>query len=496
MKLLWIYSSYENLGVETLTAELRRQGHAVDLVLDPRLFDDHFTSVPPLAPLFSFRKRVLREAARRAPDAVLFSVVSDDFPWFRDMARAIKEQQQTLVIAGGIHITSAPVESLEESVADYGIVGEGDEALPDLLARIEKGAPVEDMPNLVWRDSAGVVRANPVRPPVADLDTLPFPDKTIFAHTSYDPRDAYTITCSRGCPFRCTFCNNDLVKEIYGGAHLRLRSVDNAMQELEQAAAQYSPRMINFLDETFGYDKKWLAEFSAQYAQRIGLPCIACTNPNIVTREYAGLLAAMQCRKVDMGVQTVNQDLKRRILNRRETPEQTRAAIAHLQSAGICVAAENIINLPGETEAHLEEMARFYNATRPDILKVFWLRYYPGTKILDMGREAGALNHTDAQDILRGRASGSLASGGSKPSRTARRFHAFFIFMRFMPPGAVEWILNHRLYRLFSVGPLTTVSYALLRLVGRSRGYEAEIMLYRHKKHVRHYLRKWAAGKL
>lgn len=495
MKLLWIYSSYENLGVEILTASLRRAGHSVDLVLDPRLFDDHFTSVPPLAPLFSFRNRVLKQALRHDPDAVLFSVVSDDFPWFRDMSRALKSQQRALIIAGGIHITSAPVESLEESAADYGIIGEGDLALPDLLDRIQRGAPTQDMPNLVWRGQ-GAVRINPVRPPVADLDSLPFADKSIFAHTSYDPAAAYSITCSRGCPFRCTFCNNDLVKQIYGSAHLRLRSPENVIAELEHAVALYRPRMINFLDETFGYDRKWLESFSEQYAKRIGLPCIACTNPNIVTTEYAAMLAAMQCRKVDMGVQTVNEQLKRRVLNRRETADQTRDAIARLQSAGICVAAENIINLPGETRAHLEEMARFYNAARPGILKVFWLRYYPGTRILDIGREAGVLSERDAEDIRRGRAAGSLAGGGSKPTRTARRFHALFIFMRFLPQPAVEWILSHRLYRFLSVGPLTTISYALLRLLGRDKGYEAEIMLRRHKRHVAHYLRKWITGKI
>ena len=239
-------------------------------------------------------------------------------------------------------------------------------------------------------------------------------------------------------------------------------------------------------------DAEALAE---AYARDIRIPSIACTNPVIVNEDYVRLLQQMNCRKVDMGVQTVNPELKRRILNRRETVEQTRAAIERLQAAGIQVAAENIINLPGETEDHLREMAHFYNVTRPDILKVFWLRYYPATRILDIAIESGAMSEAEANDIRRGRLSGSLAGGGPKTSPLTRRFYVFFILMRLFPRGVNEWILKRRLYRFLSIGPLIHVSYILLRLLGRKGSPEAEIMPTRHKKHFFFYLKRWLMGR-
>ena len=49
MRVLFISSSCESLGIESLSAVLKQAGHQVRLVFDPQLFDDNFIFNGPLS---------------------------------------------------------------------------------------------------------------------------------------------------------------------------------------------------------------------------------------------------------------------------------------------------------------------------------------------------------------------------------------------------------------------------------------------------------------
>ncbi len=55
---------------------------------------------------------------------------------------------------------------------------------------------------------------------------------------------------SRGCPFSCPYCCNDILKKLYKGQFkIRRRSVDNVIYELEWAKANFKISEVYFLDE-------------------------------------------------------------------------------------------------------------------------------------------------------------------------------------------------------------------------------------------------------
>ncbi|MEW5945538.1 MAG: radical SAM protein [bacterium] len=486
MKIVFVYPAFGSLAIEYLAAVAKGGGHEVELVLDPRLFNDSFLTIAPLARIFSMERAVVREVRSHAPDLVAFSVVTSDFPWFRRIGGSVRAAVGAPVVAGNIHVTSVPEEVLKLGFVDAVVRGEGERAFAGLLDSLAEGGIDASLCNLGVRENGGV-RLNPLFPLIEDLDTLPFPDKSVYGKTPILPRDVYTIMASRGCPFRCSFCNNSLTKRLYGAAgFVRTRSVDNVIEELDIANRTYRPKYVNFYDEVFGVGGGWLAKFAEKYPSRVSIPYIACTNPNVVDGDYARLLRESGCTKVDLGVQTINQDKRRDIYHRTESTEKVREAISVLKGNGIFVAAENITNFPTETEADLVEMAKFYNETRPDVLKVFWLRYFPGTEIVDIALRLGALTPADAAKINSGEFSGSITLDDSSPS-LHRKFYLFFALTQILPRGWIDFMIRRRLYRFLPSMFLPGAAYTATRLLMR-KPPGVEIMLRQHMKRYRHYL--------
>ncbi len=491
MKVAFVYPAYESLAVEYLAAVLKREGHDCRLFYDPQLFDDAFIRIRPLARRFSRNEEVVQRIVKWNPDIIAFSVVTDEYPWFQWMGRRLRQLTSVPIIAGGIHVTSAPEAVIRDNpFCDFAMRGEGEEAIVDLVSGLQGGRVRPDMPNLVLRHE-GTVRINPTRPLIRDLDTIPWADKTLYRGTGLEPSDVYTIMTSRGCPYQCSFCNSNLLHRVYEGDdnYLRTRSVDDVIAELKWAKEVYRPRVVNFYDEIFAIGMKWFEEFAPRYGKEIGIPYMCCVYPSMVTEKRAELLGSSGCVKVDMGVQSVATEMgkKKAILNRGESNDQVRDAFARLRANRVAVAAENIVNLPGETESDLVEMARFYNEHRPDVIKFYWLRYYPNTEIVETARQMGILDDAAVKGLDSGDGLGSFMTGGYNPSPISRKFYNLFILIKVLPKGVLDRILRHRLWRFFPPFGFLGISYAISRLLNRS-GANEEAMIHRYAKHYAHHL--------
>ena len=88
---------------------------------------------------------------RFKPDMVAFSIMSGSHGWARDMARQVKTYFNIPNIFGGAHPTFFP-EFINEEGVDYMIRGEGEEAMLEILTRIDKHVSLEDIPNLSFKN--------------------------------------------------------------------------------------------------------------------------------------------------------------------------------------------------------------------------------------------------------------------------------------------------------------------------------------------------------
>lgn len=484
MRVTFVTSGLEHLGIEALSAWVRRAGHEVELVYEARPFSSGSgTDSALLARLLDPRpeETAARVVATR-PDVVAFTSYSVTHRWSVEVARAVKRFWRAPIVFGGPHVSAAPERAIREWSIDAVVEGEGEGALVDLLECAEPARfGRTDIRNCTFKGDGGPLR-NPVRPLIADLDALPWADKSgFYAAVPAFERELYVIS-RRGCPFRCSFCEYSTFPRQYPGEKpVRRRSVDHLLGELAYWKARGRVRKVFFWDAIFTLDPRWMADFAAAYRRDIGIPFECYTHPQTMTREMARLLAEAGCMMVRVGVQSVNSDTLASV-DRKGDREKVVQTLAFLGEHGVPYSVDHIIGLPGEGVADQLEALRFYAAARPKRIVTHWMTYFPGTTVLEKARQIGVLDDADIERILEGDVGPGYMFGGNKEygdDQELRHVSGVFDLLPLLPRAATEWLLEKGRYRyLPGIGLMRQLGTLALALCGEPATRE----------HVRHIL--------
>jgi len=124
----------------------------------------------------------------------------------------LKKNLDVPVVWGGVHASVHPQNILEQDWVDFVVQGEGEYALLDLVNALQDGRSVNRIPN-IWTKQGNDIVGNKPRPLIRELDTLPFPDKSIYSAVRTDFSLGYRTMASRGCPFSCHYCYNCFYSE-------------------------------------------------------------------------------------------------------------------------------------------------------------------------------------------------------------------------------------------------------------------------------------------
>lgn len=451
MRVTFLYMGAENLGIEGLSSLLKQHGHKTSLVFDPSLFDDkYYLQVKFLAKLFRY-KTIVEDVIATNPDIVLFSVFSDCNQWALDVARRIKQVKNIPIIFGGIHPTSVPDKIIKEDCVDYVVVGEADDALVELLNSLEKNEPNDSIPN-VWCKKNGEVISNPVRPLRQELDSLPYPDKDLFA--PHVPMKHYMIATTRGCLFACSFCCHNFLRRLYAkdaNRYVRRRSPEHVIGELKLAKQKYKFKYVSFEDDIFTYDKEWLRKFLPIYKQEIGVPYRAITHPLHVDEEIAQMLKESGCYKLEMGIQTFNQEIKRTMMTRIETTEDIVRALKCCSKYKLNFYVDMMFGF-GETEEDMKYAVSLFNEYRPVRITCYWLQYFPSTTVL---QKTGA-SEQQKKEAEQGSGNTYITGGSVKDKKAARMIKNFQFIMKGLqiyPKWMVRFFIASKLYKTFFLIP-------------------------------------------
>ncbi|MBU0604865.1 MAG: B12-binding domain-containing radical SAM protein [Candidatus Omnitrophica bacterium] len=331
------------------------------------------------------------------PDIIAVTVpTSYNYPLAMALVDGISRKNCPLII-GGKCVTMNPEKFIKNANVDIVCVGEGEAPFRDLCLRIREGKPYDAVRNLWVKTSSGVVK-NDIRL-IEDLDALPFPDWTLF-----DKRHFYKPFCgkvyryghlelSRGCPHRCSYCNNDRLQELYKGKgrYFRKKSIPRAIEEISFLKDKYDLEMMKFWDEEFFlYSDKEMEEFAQGY-KKIALPFLIAARLDMVTEHKAKLLKEMGCVNVSAGIESGSEDIRRRVLNRKMTNSQIIRGISILNKYGIRTSTLNMVGMPFETRGNVFETIELNRKARAQNSSVMILQPWEGTAIRKMAVEAGFL---------------------------------------------------------------------------------------------------------
>lgn len=463
MKIIFVSGAFELLGIEYLSAVLKRNGYKTDLVFDPMLFNDSFIYNNTLRRIFDRTDAVVKKIVSLKPDVVAFSVVTDFYPWVSNLCRLIKAKINTTIVLGGIHPTSFPQLMLTEDKIDYIVVGEGENTFLNLVKYLSgERIGLGDINGLGYREN-GDFKLNPVDKLIEDINIFPFPDKELYyRHLPYFKNEYFTIA-SRNCPFRCSFCTNDIKFGLYGRKKIyRRRSVDNLIEELTKAKEKYNYKSVRFSDEIFPCEIKWMKEFSMKYNKYIDVPYSCFGHPSFINPEIVESLKKSKCNEIIIGIQSLDPAARKKVLFRNESNDTIKNSIELIKNAGIGCSIQFIVDLPKQDESDLMSIAAFYKKYKNMGIEVNNLRYYPGTKIVDIAYQEGLLAKKDLEIINNGRSfSGSVTFSYSQNNRAIRRMRTLLIMAKILPAGIYNLFIKIKLYRWLP--SLDFIGYILLK---------------------------------
>lgn len=429
----------ETLGIQYISSILKKNGHQTKLFFDPQLFVDTVTRNFFLGNVFDYSERIIKDINDFQPDLIGFSVLSSAYNWACNLSKKLKKYFSIPIVFGGIHPTSLPEEVLRNDFVDFVIVGEGEQALLELAESKFDRKYLLAIKNLCYK-SNGDIFNNPLREAIQDLDSLPFPDKDLFYDILPYLQRNYTIVTSRGCPHTCTYCCNGFLNRLYKGKFLRRRSVGNVISELKWAVGRYKIENIFFDDSTFTYDKKWLKDFSKEYKNEIGLTCFCWVHPNNVDKELIDILKLMNCKAVEMGVETLNTELRQKLFHRFYSNSTVEKAIELFNKNRIFCQVDNILGCSDNLEKEMEEFVKFYNENRPKKIYIFEYRAFPKTELATLLGE-----HKNS--VTDSRLPFSITTVAT-PIRI-KQMQILLVLSYFLPKRWVAFLLRRKIYHFF-----------------------------------------------
>lgn len=421
---MFLCRGVESMAIEYLSAFLKAEGHTTDLIFDVGIDDTGYFRAPFLKRLNRW-PRLIERVGEFEPDVLAVSSVSNTYPYIRKLVKEIKKVYRCYTVIGGVHASAIPEHIIREGLFDAVCVGEGEEALVELLRYLKEGESPLSVKNFYFLKEGEVIK-NPLRPLIENLDTLPFPDKGLFYRYGIFSKTLVVIS-SRGCPYSCTFCINDQWKRMYKGLgpYIRQYSPERMIGELKYFIKLYPIEKVDFEDDIFTMDKKWLRQFLELYIRFIKLPFQCNVHALFVSDEAARLLKEAGCVSVCMGVQTVVQN-KRKLLGRIETNEKVQSAVALLKKYHLPIYLEYIFGLPDETLEDVVENIEFNRKMQPASTSTCILYPFLGTSLLETCKRSKIISDKNLNRVFKGEGSYHYSSFIELPNKLISHTAAAF----------------------------------------------------------------------
>jgi len=324
------------------------------------------------------------------------SLVTDDYHSAVLLTGEIKKMLNIPIIWGGAHANVKPEECLQH--ADMVCLGEGEEALLDLVRNNSEGEFDLSTKNIWFKTENGIVR-NELRYLEENLFKYPFPDFDLTTQFVMHEKGfenlaekhllgEYSIMTSRGCPYSCHYCYNSYRRKQFEGKgkYLRKRSIKNVVEELARAKRTFKElNKVNFWDDSFVTRSiEEFEDFKSLYTKNIALPFFALVEPMAFDFKKIEMLKESGLTKLQIGIQSGSERVNKNIYNRHVSNKKVIDIAYFLNKLGIDAIYDIIFNNPYETPYDVTETVKlFLQFPKPLSLQGYNLIFYPQTTITD-----------------------------------------------------------------------------------------------------------------
>jgi len=352
------------LGLTYLGACLEKENIPIELV-DERIVNDQY----------------MREAIDRN-DVIGFSSLTPNIRRAIAWAKYAKERGKTTIM-GGPHATVDHGIFLDSGHFDWVLKGECEYTFAQFLKAIDGGdeKEISEVPGLCGAREGEVWLNNPTPPLLKVLDDIPLPARHMLPMDRYfalNPERLVYIFTTRGCPFKCIFCQKD-----YTGRGFRVRSVESICDELEFLIKTYDPGVILFVDEILTLRRARIREMCDEILRRgLKFEWIANTRGDCVDYPLLKHMHRAGCRRIYYGWETGSQRMLD-TLKKDMTAEQVVESARMTRRAGIWAKVYLIVGSPGESVEDIKETEKVLRVAGPDLIRISVFNPLIGTESWD-----------------------------------------------------------------------------------------------------------------
>ncbi len=253
-------------------------------------------------------KKEVEKFIRSDFDLIGLTVLS---PIYYEVVSLVEKIQQSSpqipIIVGGPYVTTMMEEIFEGIDVDYAVYGEGEITFSEFIYFLKKERKVEAINGLIYRNEENIIVKNPPRKQIKDLDEIPFPAYDLFKMNKYP---MHRITTTRGCPYKCVFCNSSSIWDW----KWRKRSVENIVEEIQFLLKNHEKKVFFLNDNTFNVDLERIELFcNTLIEKKIDILWSTPVKVEIMTQEVAALMKKAGCYNVGVGIESANNEILKNI---------------------------------------------------------------------------------------------------------------------------------------------------------------------------------------
>jgi len=297
-------------------------------------------------------------------------------PRLAELVKAIRRMSDAPIVIGGVGFSIFGERIVEYTGADFGIRGDGEQAIVSLLEQLQGPRKFEEVAGLIWRSDGKIHSNAPAWPEPLSLR----PGRDAIDNLAYFERGGQCgIETKRGCDRLCIYCADPLAK----GRKTRAREPVEVADEVEALLAHgidvfhlcdsefNIPRehalavCREFIRRRFGRRIRWYAymsvvPFDAELAEALGKA--GCVGINFTGD--SGCMAML------------------RVYRQRHNKDQLAEAVRLCRENGITVMMDLLLGGPGENPETVAETIEFFKWIGPDCVgAALGVRLYPGTEM-------------------------------------------------------------------------------------------------------------------
>ena len=313
---------------------------------------------------------VVRYVSDFKPDLLGISVVSRRlYPAITFLCQVKAVLPDMITVAGGPHINDFPMETMQLGSVDYAMTGFCEKSFPMLVETLSEDRSrrpgIENIPGLHYF-ADGAIQSNPIPSRPIILDDLPFPKRELLDFKDYfsmaDQGQMTTILTSRGCPYKCTFCDVQ-EKDYY------YRSTESIVDEFEDILSLGISEIVIF-DDTFNMGRKRVIDMCKEILHRgLKVKWSARVRAHPMDREMLKIMKKAGCIRLHCGIESIHpKSLKN--MKKKITLAHIKDFFSMCNEFNIDTLAYFILGFPEEDENYRKNFINEIKKLKPTFIEV------------------------------------------------------------------------------------------------------------------------------